>query len=56
MTVNYEQCFIEVAHAVNVYEDTKISRYVCGQPISYEHLHKMEVFYQDEAWKASVGK
>lgn len=54
--VNKEQCYIEVAHAVSEQEDTKISRYNCGESFRYEHLYKLPAYYQDDAWKASVGK
>lgn len=54
--VNYEECYVEVAHAVSEQEDTKISRYYCGDSFKYEHLYKLPDYYQDEAWKESVGK
>ena len=56
MTTNREECYVEVAHAVNVQLDTKISRYYCGEEFRYQHLYKLPLLYNDEAWKASIQK
>lgn len=56
MEVNYEKCYLDVAHAVSEQLDTKITRYYCGTEFNYQHLYKLPAFYQDDAWKASVGK
>ena len=40
MTVNRAEGYIEVAHAVNEKEDTKISRYNIGDQFKYQHLYK----------------
>lgn len=56
MTTNIEQCYIEVAHAVSEQEDTKISRYYCGEEFKYQHLYKLDEYYKDSEWEASVNK
>lgn len=56
MSTNRTECYIEVAHAVSEQEDTKISRYYCGEEFRYQHLYKLPAFYNDEEWKASVNK
>lgn len=45
MTVNKEQQYIEVAHAVNLQEDLKITRYYHGESFKYQYLYKLGNFY-----------
>ena len=45
MTVNREEGYIEVAHAVDPKSDTKITRYNVGGRFRYQHLYKLPDFY-----------
>ena len=45
MTVNREEGYIEVAHAVDPSSDTKITRYNVGGRFRYQHLYKLPDFY-----------
>lgn len=45
MTVNKEECYIEVAHASDPNSDTLMTRYNCGVNFRYQHLYKLPAFY-----------
>lgn len=45
MTVNKEECYVEVAHATDPGADLKMSRYKCSDNFRYQHLYKLPAFY-----------